>query len=56
MVTDVTVNGGGAETIKWANATEPEGNADQIDIVGLMFIFGGGGTMSQVLGQMGTFA
>ena len=56
MVTDVTVNGGSAETIKWANATEPEGNADQIDIVGLMFIFGGGGTMSQVLGQMGTFA
>ena len=56
MITGLTINGGDLETIKWANATEPEGNADQVDIVGLMFIFGTSGTLSQVLGQMGTFA
>jgi hypothetical protein len=55
MVTGVTVNTT-AQTIKWANATEPEGNASQVDIVGLMFIFNGSGTLTQVLGQMGTFA
>ena len=56
MITGLTINAGSLETIKWANATEPEGNADQVDIVGLMFIFGTSGTLSQVLGQMGTFA
>jgi len=56
MITGLTINGGSLETIKWANATSPEGNADQVDIVGLMFIFGTSGTLSQVLGQMGTFA
>jgi hypothetical protein len=55
MVTGVTVNTV-SQTIKWANATEPEGNADQVDIVGLMFIFNGSGILTQVLGQMGTFA
>jgi membrane protease subunit (stomatin/prohibitin family) len=55
MITDVTVNTV-SQTIKWANATEPEGNASQIDIIGLMFIFNGSGSLSQVLGQMGTFA
>jgi hypothetical protein len=55
MVTGVTVNTN-AQTIKWANATEPEGNSDQVDIVGLMFIFNGSGLLTQVLGQMGTFA
>ena len=56
MITDLTINGGGVETIKWANGATPEGNADQVDIVGLMFVFNGSGTLSQVLGQMGTFA
>ena len=55
MVTGVTVNTV-SQTIKWANATEPEGNASQVDIIGLMFIFNGSGSLSQVLGQMGTFA
>jgi hypothetical protein len=55
MVTDVTVNTV-SQTIKWANATEPEGNPSQIDIVGLMFVFGGTGSIIQTLGQMGTFA
>ena len=56
MITGLTINGGGAETIKWANATEPTGNANQVDIIGLMFIVNNGGTVVQVLGQMGTFA
>jgi hypothetical protein len=55
MVTDVTVNAV-SQTIKWANATAPDGNASQIDIVGLMFIFDGTGSIIQTLGQMGTFA
>jgi hypothetical protein len=55
MVTDLTVNTV-SQTIKWANATEPEGNPSQIDIVGLMFVFGGTGSIIQTLGQMGTFA
>ena len=56
MITGLTINGGSAETIKWANATEPTGNIDQVDIIGLMFIVNNGGTVVQVLGQMGTFA
>jgi len=55
MVTDVTVNTV-SQTIKWANATPPDGNASQIDIVGLMFIFDVTGSIIQTLGQMGTFA
>jgi hypothetical protein len=55
MVTDVTVNTV-SQTIKWANATLPSGNASQVDIVGLMFIFGATGSIVQTLGQMGTFA
>jgi hypothetical protein len=55
MVTDVTINTV-SQTIKWANATSPAGNASQIDIVGLMFIFDGSGSIIQTLGQMGTFA
>jgi len=56
MITDLTINGGGTETIKWANGTTPEGNADQVDIIGLMFIYGGTASLVQVLGQIGTFA
>jgi hypothetical protein len=56
MITDLTINGGGAETIKWANGSEPTGNADQVDIIGLMFIYDGTATLAQVLGQVGTFA
>ena len=55
MVTNVTVNTI-SQTIKWANATAPVGNASQVDIVGLMFIFGATGSIVQTLGQMGTFA
>ena len=56
MITGLTINAGSLETIKWANAIAPEGNASQVDIVGLMFIYDGSGVLSQVLGQMGTFA
>ena len=56
MITGLTINAGSLETIKWANATAPEGNASQVDIVGLMFIYDGSGVLSQVLGQIGTFA
>ena len=34
---------------------QPTGNSDQVDILGLLFVYGTGGTVSQVLGQMGTF-
>ena len=56
MITGLTLNAGSVETIKWSNGTEPEGNADQVDIIGLMFIYNDSGTLAQVLGQMGTFA
>lgn len=56
MITGLTINGGGLEIIKWANSTAPEGNVNQVDIVGLMFIYDGTGTLVQILGQMGTFA
>jgi hypothetical protein len=56
MITDLTINGGGAETIKWANGSEPSGNANQVDIVGLMFVYGATASLAHVLGQMGTFA
>jgi hypothetical protein len=56
MLTGITINGGSSETIKWAGGTPPSGNADQVDIVGLMFIFDNTSTLVQVLGQMGTFA
>jgi hypothetical protein len=55
MITGLTINGGGPETIKWANGTEPSGNADQLDIVGLMFIIDENGTIVHIVGQMGTF-
>jgi hypothetical protein len=56
MITDLTINGGGTETIKWSNGSIPSGNANQIDTIGLMFVYNGTGTLSQVLGQVGTFA
>ena len=56
MLTDLTINGDGTETIKWANGSAPEGNADQVDIIGLMFIYNDSATLVQVLGQVGTFA
>jgi hypothetical protein len=56
MITDLTINGGGTETIKWANGSSPEGNANQVDIIGLMFIYNDSATLVQVLGQVGTFA
>ena len=55
MITGLTINGGGSETIKWANGTEPSGNADQLDIIGLMFIIDENGTIVHIVGQMGTF-
>jgi hypothetical protein len=45
-----------SHTIKWANGEAPTGNANQVDIIGLMFIINSSGTVAQVLGQMGTFA
>ena len=56
MVTGLTINGGGTETIKWSNGNTPTGNANQTDTIGLMFVYNGAGTLSQVLGQVGTFA
>jgi hypothetical protein len=55
MITGLTINTT-SHTIKWANGEAPTGNADQVDIIGLMFIINSSGTVAQVLGQMGTFA
>jgi hypothetical protein len=55
MITGLTINGD-SQTIKWANGTEPTGNASQVDIIGLMFIVDAHGAIVQVLGQMGTFS
>jgi hypothetical protein len=55
MLTGLSINGGGAETIKWYNGSTPEGNASQVDTIGLMFVYDNLGSLSQVLGQIGTF-
>jgi hypothetical protein len=55
MITGVTINGGGTVTIKWYNGAVPEGTANQVDTIGLMFIYNSSGVLSQVLGQLGTF-
>jgi hypothetical protein len=56
MITDLTINGGGAVTIKWNGGNVPSGTANQVDTIGLMFVYDNAGTLSQVLGQAGTFA
>jgi hypothetical protein len=56
MITDLTINGGGVETIKWANGNTPDGTADQVDIIGLMFVYDETAALVQVLGQVGTYA
>jgi hypothetical protein len=55
MITGVEINTL-PYTIKWSNGVAPVGNADQIDIIGLMFIVDNGGSIAQLLGQLGTFA
>ena len=56
MITDLTINGGSVVTIKWYNGNVPSGTANQVDTIGLMFIYNNTGVLSQVLGQAGTFA
>ena len=56
MITGLTINGGSLETIKWSGGNTPTGNANQVDTIGLMFVYNNSGTLSQVLGQVGTFA
>jgi hypothetical protein len=56
MITGLTINGGSTVTIKWNGGNVPSGTADQVDTIGLMFVYNGAGTLSQVLGQAGTFA
>jgi hypothetical protein len=56
MITDLTINDGGTVTIKWNGGNAPSGTANQVDTIGLMFVYNNGGTLSQVLGQAGTFA
>jgi hypothetical protein len=54
MINGLTVNGVTA-SIKWYNGTQ-SGTANQVDKIGLMFVYNGSGTLSQVLGQVETFA
>jgi hypothetical protein len=56
MITGLTINAGSVETIKWYSGNTPSGTANQVDTIGLMFVYNGAGTLSQVLGQAGTFA
>jgi hypothetical protein len=56
MITDLTINGGSTVTIKWNGGNVPSGTADQVDTIGLMFVYNNSGALSQVLGQAGTFA
>jgi len=56
MITGLTINGGSVVTIKWNGGNTPSGTALQVDTIGLMFVYDNGGTLSQVLGQAGTFA
>ena len=44
------------ETIKWNGGNVPSGTANQVDTIGLMFVYNNSGVLSQVLGQVGTFA
>jgi hypothetical protein len=55
MITGLTINGGASETIKWANGNAPSGNANQVDTIGLMFVYDNLGNLVQILGQIGTF-
>ena len=55
MITGVTINGGPTLTIKWYNGNTPSGTANQVDTIGLMFVYDSSGSLSQVLGQAGTF-
>ena len=56
MITDLTINGGSVVTIKWNGGNVPSGTANQVDTIGLMFVYDNTGALSQVLGQAGTFA
>ena len=56
MITALTINGGGTQTIKWNGGNVPTGTANQVDTIGLMFVYNNSGTLSQVLAQVGTFA
>ncbi len=56
MITGLTINGGSTITIKWHSGNVPSGTANQVDTIGLMFVYDNTGTLSQVLGQAGTFA
>jgi hypothetical protein len=56
MITGLTINGGSVLTIKWHSGNVPSGTSNQVDTIGLMFVYDNGGTLSQVLGQAGTFA
>jgi hypothetical protein len=56
MINGLTINGGGTETIKWNGGNVPSGTANQVDTIGLMFVYNNSGVLSQVLGQAGTFA
>jgi len=53
MINLLTVNGVTA-SIKWYNGTQ-SGTPNQVDKIGLMFVYNNTGTLSQVLGQVETF-
>jgi len=55
MINGITINGTSSLPIKWYNGTQ-SGTANQVDKIGLTFIYNGSGTLSQVLGQVETFA
>jgi hypothetical protein len=55
MLNAVKVNGTSV-TIKWANGNIPSGNANQVDMIGLLAVINNTGNVAHVLGQAGTFA
>jgi hypothetical protein len=55
MINGLTINGTSSLPIKWYNGTQ-SGTINQVDKVGLTFIYNNAGTLSQVLGQVETFA
>jgi hypothetical protein len=54
MINALTVNGV-TSSIKWYNGTQSV-SANQVNKIGLMFVYNGTGTLSQVLGQVGKFS
>jgi hypothetical protein len=57
IVSSVTIDGGAAQTINWANGVTPTGNSSKQDVFGFSLIRSGSGGSAtwKVLGQMSTY-